>query len=140
MRQAPNALRRSYHRRYIPTCDGLFVEPDVLSPGTVKDAVRVDHLVLDPGPQAGAAIGIEDDRPDVFLGQFLFDLPEDLLAPRRVALHGLLFDQPVDLLVAIAVPVDARAAAVKQVEDRVGIGAAGLQVEADRVFLRMIFG
>src|SRR5215472_11481789 len=63
----------------------LFVEPDILPPGAVEDAVRVDHLVPDPGPAAAAAIGVEDDRPDVFLGQLVLDLPEDLLASRRVA-------------------------------------------------------
>jgi hypothetical protein len=47
--------------------------PDVLPLGALKHAVRVDHLVLDPRTQAVAAIGIEDDRPDVFLDQFVLD-------------------------------------------------------------------
>src|SRR6516164_8442749 len=130
-----NALRRSYHDRYPADCDGLFVEPHVFAARPVEDAVDQDDLTLDPGPHTGAAVGVKDDRPRVLLGQFALDLPQYLLPARRVALHRLLLDQLVDIVVAIAVPVDAGAAAIEQIEDRIGIRAAGLQVEADRVFL-----
>ena len=123
-------LSDGYLLIFLANWGGLFVDPDVLPSGAVKYAVRVDHLVLDPGPAAVAAIGVEDDWPNVFLGQFVLDLPEDLLPPRRVAFDRLLLDQLVDLFVAVPVPVDARAAAVKQIEDRVGIRATGLQVKA----------
>ena len=70
MQEAPRGLRTSAPlltylvSLYLANCDGLSVEPDVLPSRAVKDAVRVDHLVLDPGSKAIAAIGVEDDRPD----------------------------------------------------------------------------
>jgi hypothetical protein len=68
-RVAPGNLCDLTHpKNAAPVSDGLFVEPDVLPPGAVKDTVRADHLVLDAGPVAVPAIGVEDDRPDVFFG------------------------------------------------------------------------
>lgn len=63
-------------------------------------------------------------------------LPFDIGPPAAPAL--------VDLGVAVAVPVEVRAAAVKQFERRVGAGSAGLQVGRDGVVLsqdlRVILG
>src|SRR5262249_43552073 len=96
----------------------LAIEPDILPPGAVKDAVRVDDVALDLRSLAASAIGVKDDRPDVFLDQPLLDLPEDLFAAGDITFDRLLLDQRVDFFVTIAVPVDARPAAVEQIEDR----------------------
>ena len=77
----------------------------------------------------------EDDRPGNVLGELAFDLPDQLLASRFVGILRLPYYQFVDLGIAIAVPIEARSASVEQIEDRVGIRPAGLQVEADGEFL-----
>ena len=114
---------------------GLLVEPDVLPARCVKDAVGVYDRSLDGWPGARAPIGIEDDRAGVVLGQSALDLPQNLLAARTITLDGLRRYQLVDLLVAVMVPIEAGAPAIEQVEDRIGVGAAGLQVETDGVLL-----
>src|SRR5947208_7031623 len=115
--------------------DELPVEPDVLPARRLEDAIGVDDGTLDVSPGARAPTGIEDDRAGAVLGQFALDLPQDLLAARNIALNGLRRDQLVDFLAAIVVPVEAGAAAIEQVEDRIGVGAAGLQVETDGILL-----
>src|SRR6516162_3365530 len=123
------------HDRYPADYTGLFVEPDVFPARSAEDAVDHHDLSLDVGPHTDAAVGVEDDRPRVLLGQFALNLPQYLLAARRVAFRRLLLDQLVDIVVAIAVPVQAGAAAIEQIEGRIRIRAARLQIEADRVFL-----
>src|SRR5829696_8456967 len=61
----------------------LFVEPDVLHPVTVVDAVDHRHEPLDVGLRAGAAARVEDDRARPLFGQDPLDLPHDLLALLR---------------------------------------------------------
>src|SRR5467141_211059 len=93
---------------------GLFVEPDVFHAPAVEDAVDHDRQALDPGLLAGPAAAIEDDRPGVVLRQLALDRPQQPLAPVQVGLTRLLLDQLVHLGIAVAIPVDVRTAAVKQ--------------------------
>src|SRR6516164_10030583 len=90
---------------------------------------------LDPRLPAGPTRGIEQYRPGDVRRQPALDLPENGLAPLRVALARLLFDQLLHLGIAVAVPVDAGAAAVKDLEQRIRVGTAGLQIERDREIL-----
>ena|SRR5262245_61234247 len=53
----------------------------------------------------------------------------------RIALARLPLNQPIDLGVAVAVPVQVRTAAIEYIENPVGIGPAGLQAEAERELL-----
>src|SRR3984893_13768475 len=95
--------------------------------------MAVRHLgePLDPGLPASPTLRIKEDRAGVVRGELALDLPQNGLASIRVALARLLFDQLVDLGIAVAVPVDARPAAVEQLQHRVGVGPTGLQVERD---------
>src|SRR6516165_1605581 len=90
---------------------------------------------FDPRLPAVRATGIEQDRPGDVRRQPALDLPENGLAPLWVALARLLFDQLLHLGVAVAVPIDAGAAAVEELEHRIGVGPAGLQIERDRKIL-----
>src|SRR5215813_13867724 len=58
----------------------LFVEPSVFHAPAVVDAIDHDREALDIGLPAGPRTGIKDDRPGAVLGQFAFDLP-DQVAP-----------------------------------------------------------
>src|SRR5437870_2972007 len=78
---------------------GLPVEPDVLHPIAVVDAVDHGHEPLDVGLPAGRAARVEDDRPSPGLGQPLFDLPHQRFAFYRVGFARLPVDQFVDLRV-----------------------------------------
>src|SRR6516162_8642108 len=120
--------------RYLRS-DRLLVEPNVLEAPAVEMAVHHLGKPLDPGLPAGRPRGIEQDRPGDVGRQPALNLPENRLAPLRVALARLLFDQLLYLGVAIAIPIGARPAAVKYFEHRVGVGAAGLQIECDREVL-----
>src|ERR1051325_5776420 len=112
--------------------EGLFVEPGVFAAIGAEDAVGTQRDVLDVRLPAGRDAAIGDDRPSKMLGVFVLALPQHLLAAIFVCLFGLLLKQVVDVLIAIAVPVKACAAAVKQLER---LGSTGLQVERDRKFL-----
>src|SRR5207248_11769864 len=110
----------------VPQNACLFVEPNVFHAPAVEHAVghlRETSYVWLP---AGSALRIEQDRPGDIFSQLAFDLPEHLLSLRWIPLARLVFDQLVNLGIAVAVPIDAGPAAVKYVEDRVGIGPAGL--------------
>src|SRR4051812_12452203 len=109
----------------------LLIEPPVFAAVCVVEAVDHQGHVLDIGLPAGAGAGIEDDRAGDLLGGPAFDRPDHLLALFLVALHRLPLDHLVDLRIAITVPIEARAAAIEQVEDRVGIRPARLQVKGD---------
>src|SRR6516225_6114335 len=113
----------------------LFVEPDVFHAPAVEMAVHYLGEPLDPRLPAVRTTGIEQDRPGDVRRQPALDLPENGLAPLRVALARLLFDQLLYLWVAIAIPIDARPAAVEYLEHRIGVGPAGLQIECDREIL-----
>src|SRR3974390_969975 len=90
---------------------------------------------LTQGWATDPATGLKQDRPGDVCRQPALDLPENRLAPLRVAFARLLFDQLVYLGVAVAVPVDARPAAVEDLEQRIRVGTAGLQIERDREIL-----
>src|SRR5215472_7653261 len=119
-----NALRRR-----------LLFEPDVLHAPAIEMAVHHLGEALDPRLPADPTTGVEQDRPGDVRRQPALDFPEDRLAPLRVAFARLLFDQLVYLGVAVAVPVHARPAAVEDLEQRIRIGTAGLQIERDREIL-----
>src|SRR5262249_5412583 len=104
-----NALRR------------LLVEPDVFHAPAVEMAVHHPGESLDPRLPADPTTGVEQDRPGDVRRQPALDLPENRLAPPRVAFARLLLDQLVYLGVAVAVPVDARPAAVEDLEQRIRV-------------------
>src|SRR5215469_4927390 len=113
----------------------LFVEPDVFHAPAIEMAVHDLGEALDPGLASIRTTGIEQDRPRDIRRQPALNLPENRLAPLRVALARLLFDQLLYLGVAIAIPIDARPAAEEYLEQRIGVGPAGLQIECDREIL-----
>src|SRR5262249_17663113 len=80
------------------------------------------------GLPAGAAAAVEDDWSGVVVSQSALYRPQYLLAPARIALARLRLDHFIDLGSAVTVPVTARAAAIIQVEDRIWIRAARLQI------------
>jgi len=106
----------------------------------VEDAVGHYRQPLDIGLPAGPAARIEDDRPCVVFSELAFDGPDQLRAALPVALDRLPFDQLVDFRVAVAVPVEVRAAPIKQIQGRVGVWSAGLEVETAVNSLRRILG
>src|SRR6516165_8077348 len=106
-RQPPEAFRAFVV--FLP----LPVQPDVFHTPAIEMAVHHLGEPLDPRLPAGRTTGIEQDRPGDVRRQPALDLPENRLAPLRVALARLLFDQLLYLGVAVAVPVDARPAAVE---------------------------
>src|SRR5581483_4943329 len=109
------------------------VEPDVLHPIAVVDAVDHRRQPLDVRLDAGAAARIEDDRAGALLGELALDLPDDLLALAGIGLGRLRVDHPVDLAVAIAGVVAHRAAHEVLVELLVGVVDAALgAVDRDR--------
>src|SRR5258706_208528 len=99
----------------------LFVEPPVLAAIGVEDAVGHQRHVLYIGLPACAAAGVEDDWAGEFLGELALDRPKQPLPLLLVALARLLLDHLVDLGIAIAVPIEARPAAVEEIEDRIGV-------------------
>src|SRR6516165_7700219 len=138
------AVRQNRSKRAPTCCQASSTIAAGATPAAVVDFVMALLSFADSAPRAyrlkvgNAYLTFSTSTgasPRVLLGQVALDLPQYLLPARRVALHRLLLDQLVDIVVAIAVPVDAGAAAIDQIEDRIGIRAAGLQVEADRVFL-----
>src|SRR6266550_9488024 len=102
--------------RAAPLRTRLIADPEVLEARAVVDAVDHQGHALDPRLPAGGLTGIEDDRADIVLGQFSFDLPHQLPAFLPVGLDRLPIDQIVDLRVAIAAIVTFGAAYVALVE------------------------
>src|SRR5271165_2100674 len=123
----------------LPSRRQSFVEPDVFHAPAAEDVVHHDCQPLDIWLLAGPARGVEDNWPDAVLRQFALDCPQQLLAPPDIALVRLLFDQLVHLGIAITVPVQVRATAVKQLDSWIGVGPAGLQVERDGIVLALDF-
>ena len=80
---------------------GSVVEPEILEALAVIDAVELGNEALDLEVMAVGDASVEEDRPRVVVGQFLFDRPHQLLALRDVTLGRLLVDQLVDLGVAV---------------------------------------
>jgi len=141
MRRLPPRSPRFYPYPDSPiTLARLFVEPDVLAAMAVEDAVGHYRQPLDIGLPAGPAARIEDDRPCAVFSELAFDGPDQLRAALPVALDRLPFDQLVDFRVAVAVPVEVRAAPIKQIQGRVGVWSAGLEVETAVNSLRRILG
>src|SRR6516165_2088059 len=95
----------------------LFVAPPALAAIAVEDTVDHYRGTLDIGLPARREPVVEDDRPGDIFRQLTLDRPQNLLAACGVALHRLPLDHLVDLRDAIAVPVEARPATEKQVED-----------------------
>src|SRR6266446_7272414 len=102
----------------------MLIEPDVFHAIAVEEAVDHDGQSFDPGLPAGPIAVVKDNRPGAIPSQLAFDCPHQLLAPSRVGLDRLLLDQLVHLRVAVTVPILARTASVKQIEDRVGVRPA----------------
>src|ERR1700730_494017 len=94
----------------------LLVEPDVLEARAVVDAV--DHLghPLHPWLVADRRARVKEDRPDVVLDQFPFDLPYQQPPLLRVGLYRLPVDQSIDFLVAISAIVARGAAGIVLIE------------------------
>src|SRR6266446_1315982 len=131
-RQWPPEFETSCSFLYLSFSSGrLFVEPDVFHAPAVVDAVDHQGQSLDIRLPAGRAAAVKDDRPGDIFRQLALNLPQHFFAPRGVALARLPLDQLIDFGVAVAVPIKARTAAIEVVEDRVWVGTAGLQVEAD---------
>src|SRR4051812_11077934 len=84
---------------------------------------------------AGCAAIVEDDRSSAVLGQFPFDLPDQLLALSLVGLDRLPIDQLVHLGAAVTVIVQLGTAPVKQVEVLVWVGPASRAGECDDIVL-----
>src|SRR6266567_2584417 len=103
-----------------------FIEPDVFHAPAVEHAVRHLRETSYVWLPAGSGLRIEQDRPGDVFSQLALNVPEHLFALRWIALARLLFDQLVNLGIAVAVPIDAGPAAVSYFEDRVGIRPAGL--------------
>jgi hypothetical protein len=80
---------------------GLLVEPDILQPPIVIDAVLVQDDAFDVGMPAGCRDIVQDDGPCHIEGQFALGLPHHLLALGLIGLLRLLEDQRVDLGVAV---------------------------------------
>src|SRR5262245_20375644 len=97
------------------------VEPDVLEPRPVVDAVLMQHEAFHLRvPARGGALEM-DDRPRHVLGEAALDLPDELLALLDVRLLGLLGNEALSLLVAVLRVVALRAARVVLDEIDVGI-------------------
>src|SRR6202011_813532 len=85
------------------------------------------------GLPARPAAAVKDDRAGIVCRQLALDLPQHGFAAIGGGLPRLPLDQLIDFAVAITAPVQARAAAVEHMENGVGVGPAGLQVESDAV-------
>src|SRR5215831_224261 len=96
------------------------VEPHILHPPAVENAVVHQRQPLDLRLPASTLAHEEDDRADRVFDQFALDLPHQLLALDRVALSRLLYDQRIDLGIA-AVIIARRSAGVILIELVVGI-------------------
>src|SRR5262249_38344142 len=94
----------------------LIVEPEVLEPVAVVDAVDHHRHALHLGVPAGGLTGVEDDRPGTVLRQSPLDLPHQLLALLPVGLRRLLVNQLVNLRAAIARVVTLRVTDVVLIE------------------------
>src|SRR3546814_1705211 len=80
---------------------GLPVEPDVLVPPAVVDAVHHDGDALDLRLPAPGTDGVEDDRPGHGLLQPAVSLPDPLLALLPVGFRRLLVEPLFQFLVAV---------------------------------------
>src|SRR6202040_2301707 len=96
------------------------VEPDVLHTPIIKDAVLHQGQTLDLRLPAGALSHEEDDRAHRILDQLALDLPDQLLALRRIGFRRLPVDQRIHLGVAAGI-IAGRPARVILVELRVGV-------------------
>src|SRR5437016_5701177 len=99
-------------RRSCRDAAALPVQPDVLVAIAVVDAVDHHGHALDLWMAAGHLARVKDYRPRDVFDQPALDLPDQFLALLRVRLHRLLFDQIIDLGIAVAGVVALRAADV----------------------------
>src|SRR5436309_3374312 len=94
--------------RRLPRVAVLSVEPDVLEPPRVVDAVDHDGQVLDRRLHAGRGLVVEDDRPRGILLQAAVDLPHEFFALLLVGLARLPHEQLLERRVAVAGDVAVR--------------------------------
>src|SRR5438874_9644093 len=114
----------------------LLIEPHVLKPPAVENAVDDQVEALDARPPAGRGAGVEDDRPRGVAREPPLDLPHQLPPLFGIGLARLPVDQRVDLLVAITGVVAVRTARVVLVEHLVGVVDRCLAyIDADRIVL-----
>src|SRR5260370_1298130 len=118
----------------------LFVQPYIFAAIAVENAVDHDVRTLDVRLPTGTGAVVKNDRSGDILGQLAFDRPHQLLAPLLIGLGRLLLDQFADFWVTVAVPIQVRTAAIKELEDLIGVGATGLEVETDGEILAEDFG
>ena len=116
------------------------MEPDILEPVAVKDAVYHQGQPLELGLPTGPAPVVVDYRARNVLLQLLVDVPHQRLALLLIGLGGLLVKQLLQLGIAIAGIVRLRAATVIFIKLLVGVvdPAAG-QIEADLI-VRIVIG
>src|SRR5260370_21614662 len=119
----------------------LLIEPHVLKPPAVENAVDDQIEALDARPPAGRGAGVEYDRARGVAREAPLDLPHQLPPLLGIGLARLPVDQRVDLLVAIAGVVAVRAARVVLVEHLFGVVDRCLSViDADRIVLADYLG
>ena len=80
-----------------PLMSILIVEPEILVPIAVVDAIDHYGQALDLRVPASRTTGVKDDRPGTVLHQSALDLPHQLLALFFVGFQRLPVDQPIDL-------------------------------------------
>src|SRR5262249_17604750 len=115
---------------------GSVIEPSVLKPPIVDDAVDHHRPVPDPRlPAIGEAV-VENDRPGAVLRQLSFDLPYELLAFCVVRFRRLAIKHLSSLRIAIAGVIARGTAGIVFVELLVGVtDATAGEIEADLVVL-----
>src|SRR5438874_7339025 len=114
----------------------LLIEPHVLKPPAVENAIDDQVEALDARAPAGRGAGVEDDRPRGVAREAPLDLPHQLPPLLGTGLARLPVDQRVDLLVAIARVVALRAARGVFVEHLLGVVDRCLAyIDADRIVL-----
>src|SRR5262245_10605411 len=125
----PGSWLRSARDDSFGTRGSLFslVQPYILVAVAVVGAVDHDGHALDVGMPAGRLPHVQDDRPRHVFLNLLVDLPDELLALLRIALHRLLVEQLLQLLVAIMGVIALGSAGVILVKSLIGIvdGVAG---------------
>src|SRR3954471_5051723 len=107
----------------------------------IVDAVNHCRQPFDAWLPAGTRAAMEQDRPDSVLDQFPLDGPDDLFALDLVRFHGLLLDQLIEVLAAIAgiILLGATDVVLIKILVRVVETTAG-QVQTDLIILADDFG
>src|SRR5262249_20070962 len=136
------AARRALPMRgtILPTAV-LFVQPRVLEPGVIIDAVGVGGVALDVGVPAVPRQAVLDDWPRGILDQDTLNLPNQLAPLLPIDLLRLFCQQLIDFRIAILGVIPLRLAGIIFHEVAVGVVDADAgQVEADCVILARHLG